>query len=86
VSRDGVIDMTGSVTELCIDAFENYDAACWMPQPGIPRDPVCTGPSIDRAMRGASWETGIAVLHVARRSENVASPTTGFRCAYRDEP
>jgi formylglycine-generating enzyme required for sulfatase activity len=86
VSRDGVIDMAGSVRELTRDAIAAYDAPCWAGE-GIPLDPVCSLPETAFVSRGAAWrvapEYGYAALRttVPPVEEN---DDLGVRCAYSD--
>lgn len=86
ISRDGVLDMAGSLIELTRDHLEPYDDACWKPNQGVLRDPECITPEKDHVARGSAWETGMALVHPARRSQDAISPSEGFRCAYEDSP
>jgi formylglycine-generating enzyme required for sulfatase activity len=87
VSRDGVVDLGGSLTEHTRDAFAQYSSACWQAI-GVLRDPMCTiaGTSAFVA-RGGSWqgapESGLAAL---RYDDAVASFRNdyGVRCMVPD--
>jgi formylglycine-generating enzyme required for sulfatase activity len=82
VSRDGAVDLGGSVTEALVDDFERYDGACWSGV-AIPRDPVCTSPdAIGSASRGGDWEEGPGLLITPLRLEYAVHPAYGFRCVH----
>jgi formylglycine-generating enzyme required for sulfatase activity len=91
VSRDGVVDMAGSVSELMLDQAASFDSACW-DNAGIPLDPNCAhGDSKSAAVRGGYWNGGLAVtLTPLRRigpeqlNKTVVDPGLGFRCVYPD--
>ncbi len=90
VSRDGVLDLAGSVSELVRDSIAtSFEAECWLPPGGgsqILRDPICEGPTT-RVARGAGWgfAFGDAPLPI-RRAFFEAVPSHGFRCAFEDAP
>jgi formylglycine-generating enzyme required for sulfatase activity len=82
-SRDGVLDMAGSLAEALQDELRDYTDPCW--GRGILRDPVCTtaSPSV-RAAREISWSAGLADawLVLRRGYQSSGTPQEGFRCAY----
>lgn len=86
VSRDGVLDLAGSVGEAMLDNAANFSDPCWRKTAGIQRDPVCLDNGIiSRSQRGGSWTSGLAVgLAPLRRlyATLVPIPNEGFRCAY----
>ncbi len=85
VSRDGVLDLGGSVGEATRDKSASFSDRCWRTQ-GIARDPVCVDDGIVfHARRGGGWNEGLAITLTPLRliyPDNAGSPTTGFRCAY----
>jgi formylglycine-generating enzyme required for sulfatase activity len=89
VSRDGILDLGGSLSEVTRDAARAYDAACWHSD-GIAEDPVCVdSTTVQRIERGGSWDAGTFNAHAALRrvaSTTIGSATSGFRCTYEDTP
>jgi formylglycine-generating enzyme required for sulfatase activity len=89
VSRDGVLDLAGSVAEATLDAWVPFDdPVCWG-SPGLKRDPVCHTDSTLVVRRGGDWVSGMALARTTFRNQAFASEanvTTGFRCVYEDEP
>lgn len=88
VSRDGVVDMAGSVAEVMRDAMRPYDDDCWSAE-GVLVDPVCEDPTVSvRSGRGGDWNGGPALaLAPLRAAYPPESASSGFRCAYPgDEP
>ncbi|MBW2523275.1 MAG: SUMF1/EgtB/PvdO family nonheme iron enzyme [Deltaproteobacteria bacterium] len=86
LSRDGVADLGGSLSEMFLDTLRPYDAACWS-GPGALRNPLCEDPSTKlRGLRGGNWRSGqlIAAAALRHKDDNDAPITTGFRCAYED--
>ena len=85
VSRDGVVDMAGSVAEALRDDLLPYDGACWSAA-GILHDPLCKGgASSAPSERGTSWSAGLSQAVVAARELfSAGDMTAGFRCAYAD--
>jgi hypothetical protein len=86
LSRDGVVDMEGSVGEAMADGLDPYDAPCWTAT-GILQDPVCQDSMAPgHASRGSNWYSD---LNVTTASRFLWSDTPdlgqGFRCAYRDK-
>jgi formylglycine-generating enzyme required for sulfatase activity len=85
-SRDGVLDLAGSLTELVADSFLPYSASCWLRGTGALLDPLCIEPTeIDQVCRGGNWNGGQSASAAPfRHSFNAQRPTSGFRCAYKD--
>jgi formylglycine-generating enzyme required for sulfatase activity len=86
VSRDGVLDLGGSVTEWTRDAYRPYSHRCW--GTGITTDPVCEdGEGVLHTRRGGSWSEGpFLALAALRRTTLVADNETGLRCRYKGLP
>jgi formylglycine-generating enzyme required for sulfatase activity len=85
LSRDGVVDLGGSVSELLEDTFRKFDHACWRSSDGvILRDPVCRSETTGMLYsgRGGSWSSGLAITAAPWRKSSGYSAATGFRCAY----
>jgi formylglycine-generating enzyme required for sulfatase activity len=83
LSRDGVIDMAGSLSEVLADSLDPYDAPCWTAG-GVLHDPVCGDPMMaGHASRGSNWLSDTNVVAPSRflwpDSQSLAG---GFRCAY----
>jgi formylglycine-generating enzyme required for sulfatase activity len=79
-----VLDLIGNVSEYARDAWNRLVEPCWS-RPGLYADPVCTTPGrldplANFTMRGGEWEKAPNRAS-GRFFGNVASPTTGFRCA-----
>jgi formylglycine-generating enzyme required for sulfatase activity len=88
VSRDGVLDLGGSVGEVVLDSFEAYTGPCWAGL-GILADPLCNGPaSTEHSRRGGDWSSGVLIASAAFRQEtpSVGANSEGFRCAYPVSP
>jgi formylglycine-generating enzyme required for sulfatase activity len=85
VSRDGVFDMAGSLSEVLGDFEQAYSASCWMP-PAILTDPSCQATNAASGQRGSNWNGGeaTAFLPLRNSASSDGDPTTGFRCAYAD--
>lgn len=83
-SRDGILDLGGSLTEALRDDLRPYDDPCWtIAGGGISRDPVCQVGSITWSARGGYWNGGQARTAAPFRSSfTAARPSGGFRCAY----
>lgn len=84
-SRDGVLDLGGSLTEAMRDSLQPYDADCWSVKGGgVITDPVCDIPgSVLHTVRGGNWNGGQARTAIPfRDSFNASRPTSGLRCAY----
>lgn len=87
VSRDGVLDLGGSLGELVAGAALPLDDPCWGDSLALLRQPRCVpaGPS-EATTRGGAWSSGILTATVAIRSAGATGPTSGFRCVYRSVP
>ena len=87
VSRDGLLDLAGSVSEPLLDKIRPYGAPCWG-EGGILVDPSCQDDEASsRAARGGSWPSGLGTtLAALRRSDVGKSPADGLRCAYPGSP
>lgn len=84
VSRDGIIDMGGSLSEAMLDDIEPYDGPCWTAE-NILRDPQCTVANpIGTLSKGGSWADGFGVSAAPLRYFYNLGPQFGFRCAYPD--
>jgi formylglycine-generating enzyme required for sulfatase activity len=88
VSRDGVLDLAGSLTELNRDFLRGFDTACWRAEPGfgILQDPICdddTG-GYTRSERGGYWAGGLGRTATPWRASYGEGASNGFRCAYED--
>ena len=86
VSRDGVVDLGGSLNEFLRDVFQPYTAACWGGA-GIALDPTCRDDeSQDHMIRGASWKENGLLANTTVRASNgpvfEVQTGRGFRCAY----
>lgn len=90
LSRDGVVDMGGSVAELQLDTFRPYgDDDCWA-KGGIAYDPVCQVAGItSHSLRGGNHASGLGTALAALRithSEPGITSSQGLRCAFEDGP
>jgi formylglycine-generating enzyme required for sulfatase activity len=90
VSRDGVVDLGGSLAELQRDSFRPYDDdQCWAPG-GIAFDPHCqVATSSTFTVRGGNYQSGLGTALAALRlkyTQPSVNHTYGVRCAYGDEP
>ncbi len=79
-----VVDLVGNVSEFALDTWNRLVEPCWA-RPGVYVNPVCTTPgTLDPlavfTLRGGEWEKAPNRAS-GRFFGNVASPTTGFRCA-----
>jgi formylglycine-generating enzyme required for sulfatase activity len=86
VSRDGVFDLAGSVSEILGDDEQPFTAACWTGQ-AILTDPACQASANSAfGMRGSNWNGGMssAFLPLRNTATGAGQPTAGFRCAYGD--
>lgn len=85
VTRDGIYDMAGSLSEALADSLQSLSAPCWNTS-AILTDPLCTAANAAPAMRGAYWNAGLAsaLLPLRYNAATDGSPTEGFRCAYKD--
>jgi formylglycine-generating enzyme required for sulfatase activity len=86
VSRDGVMDLGGSVAEVLRDWFQPLDADCWKKVGGgILEDPVCVQDemTISWSSRGGNWNGGLAATASPfRYAFSPQDPTSGFRCVF----
>jgi formylglycine-generating enzyme required for sulfatase activity len=84
-SRDGVLDLGGSLGELLLDDIEPLDGPHWA-LPGILLEPLCQNDSGSPSTRGGSWSGGFESTVAAARRGGVRDFSTGFRCVYPDAP
>ena len=85
VSRDGVLDLGGSLAEVLADRARPLDDPCWGPRFGILVDPVCMLPTaVGTATRGGRWAAGSVNAVGALRGAVERSSTRGVRCVYRE--
>jgi formylglycine-generating enzyme required for sulfatase activity len=84
VTRDGVVDMAGSLTEPCRDRFAPLSDPCWDDPDGrgYTTNPVCEKSSINTAARGGYWNGGVAFAASFWRKASSGGPTSGVRCVY----
>lgn len=83
-SRDGVIDLGGSVSEMTLDNARAYSHECWAGS-GILRDPQCVDTGGLISLRGGNFTTGAKVATAALRSDWSKSGWSGGiggRCVY----
>ena len=86
VSRDGVVDLAGSVSEHVLDAARAYDDACWG-KTGLARNPSCAGGELDhRVARGGNYTQSTLAARAAVRSYRFPEQNVGFRCVYPGAP
>jgi formylglycine-generating enzyme required for sulfatase activity len=84
VSRDGVLDLGGNLTEWTRDKFRPYEHACWAGR-GILRDPECVDAMASaHPHRGSYYNASFATTLAVLRDSASAGDTLGFRCAYPD--
>jgi formylglycine-generating enzyme required for sulfatase activity len=85
-SRDGIIDLGGSMTEHLADTLRPLDDECWRATSdlAILYDPVCSSATSAMlyAARGGNWNTGLAITAAPWRRGGGNTLGTGFRCAY----
>lgn len=86
VSRDGVFDLGGSLSEILRDRPQRLDDPCWGELLGVLVDPVCTKQTgiTSVATRGSNWSNDLIYAMGTFRSSRTVGPTRGFRCVYRD--
>lgn len=86
LSRDGVLDMGGSLSEILRDRPQPLDDPCWGDPFGVLIDPVCTKQTAVTAVatRGGNWTSGLMNTMAQLRSSSALGVTRGFRCVYRD--
>jgi formylglycine-generating enzyme required for sulfatase activity len=81
-SRDGVLDLGGSLREIVLDGYHEYSEPCWS-WAGFATDPLCSIAGDGAATKGAAWDDALASPSIARHL--AAMPPfddMGFRCAY----
>jgi hypothetical protein len=86
VTRDGVQDMAGSLSEALGDFLQPYNAPCWSTS-ALLRDPACQAVSNAAfVLRGTYWNAGLgnALLPLRFSVSTAGAPSEGFRCAYKD--
>ena len=70
VSRDGVVDLVGSLREFTLDAFVLYSEGCWQ-STAILRNPRCEGAdNLKNTIRGGSWNAALSASRLQLRSKN----------------
>jgi formylglycine-generating enzyme required for sulfatase activity len=81
-SRDGVLDLAGSVSEFMSNDYAPYESPCWSWQ-GYKADPTCAIGGLP-AGRGSDWSAGLDTSASAMRQESDtgAYVTMGVRCVY----
>lgn len=83
MSRDGVLDMGGSVDEIVSTVFAPYADPCWTSGAIVRDAPQCSS-VFGQAERGTDWSSGLATAFGAQRRSgdpNTVDTATGFRCA-----
>jgi formylglycine-generating enzyme required for sulfatase activity len=85
VSRDGVLDLGGSLTEILLDRAARLDDPCWGSRFGVLVDPVCVSAATESAARGGSWSSGTLNALAALRRTSSRGVSRGFRCVYRGD-
>jgi formylglycine-generating enzyme required for sulfatase activity len=85
VSRDGLLDLGGSVREWVLDRPVAWSDPCYGP-PGILVDPSCVDPQGVGSARGGSFMTSFDDAAAALRWAVEDTADVGFRCAYGDAP
>ncbi len=86
VSRDGVFDLGGNLSEATADQGIALSDRCWT-GPGVATDPKCTAMGVPDGSfsRGGDWASGSFLAASAfRRTAIMPSNTVGFRCVYDD--
>jgi formylglycine-generating enzyme required for sulfatase activity len=87
-SRDGVLDLGGSMGEHTRDTLLSFDDPCWS-VPGVLFDPLCEAEGGDNVLRGGTWVSSLGhALSALRYGSSGADESTivGFRCAYPEPP
>jgi formylglycine-generating enzyme required for sulfatase activity len=86
VSRDGVLDLGGGLSELTLDAPRPYDDVCWR-HAGVPLDPVCSDATASVTVRrGGNWLSSFIGAMALARYISFPQSALGFRCAYAVTP
>jgi formylglycine-generating enzyme required for sulfatase activity len=82
VSLDGLIDLGGSLRELCADKLVAYGQGCWS-APGIFLNPRCDDAAVGgHAARGGDWISGPVNTRSTFRWVELNNEGVGFRCVY----
>ena len=86
VSRDGILDLGGNLSEMTLDEGVAYADPCWS-GPGVIVNPRCKSETFKAGTfsRGGNWLDGRTVAASPFRDQ-IHSPgqTVGFRCVYDD--
>lgn len=82
VSRDGILDLGGSLHEWMRDIAQSFDEPCWAG--GLLRDPVCAVASLETyGARGTDWSASFFFATGAHRTYGKGPASiNGFRCRY----
>ncbi len=86
VSRDGIYDLGGSLSEATLDQGLSFRDSCWT-GPGVVNNPRCKNSDFadGRFSRGGDWSSGTLLANLAfRRGSVMPSEIVGFRCVYDD--
>lgn len=87
ISRDGVQDLAGNLSEAVGDKYASYDDGekrCW--NEPIARDPLCTNDEIQLySRRGGSRREPLTRALSVLRGSYFADIDRGFRCVYAEE-
>lgn len=88
LSRDGIVDLGGSVGEFTRDSLQGFDEPCWS-MPGVLADPLCeTDATTSHTVRGGNWSAGPELARTTLRHRAIGSIVDagyGFRCVYPTE-
>lgn len=85
VSRDGILDLAGSLGEATLDEYRSYQHKCWTGR-GTWLDPVCRGDDTGaHTKRGSYFSASFLTAVLVMRTQASVGPTVGFRCAYPAE-
>jgi formylglycine-generating enzyme required for sulfatase activity len=78
----GVRGLGGGLGEWTLDAYSEYDGACWLASSNV--NPGCFSTSGTRTVRGGSWASPPTLLRSAIRlgSGDGGASFEGFRCVY----
>ncbi len=90
LSRDGVVDLGGSMAELQLDSYQPYGGdLCWAHE-GIAFDPLCQVDHVTSySLRGGNHSSGLGTALASLRmthTEPGFTQTQGLRCAFEDSP